>query len=366
MLLFRTVSAVLLASVALAAPHFTTRSHHRRLASVKALPLSRKGSLPTDVVYGDAPNGDGSSVVYDTVWAGAVLEDEPGTFTSVTGTFTVPTPTGSGSSAIWVGLDGVGCQVILQTGVDATIEDGKVSYSSWYEWYPDPSYVFTNISFAPNDTVKLTATAHTNTTGTVTIENLTQNQVVSSPVDSTTALCQQNAEWIVEDYAAGGLVQFDDFGTVRFMGAMAATENHTVVGPQGATMYEIQQNGTTLATASVELGDVVVKHVPQTVSSSSSSSSASSSSTSSPLSLSSSASSTLSTAKSMSTVFTLKSTAETTVSKATAITQSSQTAVTSNQSSATTNSGATSNSTESSATPVTQSSQSQATGTSTI
>jgi len=303
--------------------------------------------------------------VYDTVWAGAVLEDEPGTFTSVTGTFTVPTPTGSGSSAIWVGLDGVGCQVILQTGVDATIEDGKVSYSSWYEWYPDPSYVFTNISFAPNDTVKLTATAHTNTTGTVTIENLTQNQVVSSPVDSTTALCQQNAEWIVEDYAAGGLVQFDDFGTVRFMEAMAATENHTVVGPQGATMYEIQQNGTTLATASVELGDVVVKHVPQTVSSSSSSSSASSS-TSSPLSLSSSASSTLSTAKSMSTVFTLKSTAETTVSKATAITQSSQTAVTSNQSSATTNSGATSNSTESSATPVTQSSQSQATGTSTI
>ena len=58
-----------------------------------------------------------------------------GTFTTVTGTFTVPTPSNpdSGldwvSAAAWVGIDGSTCaSTILQTGVDFTVDNGRVSY----------------------------------------------------------------------------------------------------------------------------------------------------------------------------------------------------------------------------------------------
>ena len=58
-----------------------------------------------------------------------------GSFTSVTGTFTVPTPSapsggdGSYSASAWVGIDGDTCDTaILQTGVDFTIDYGSVSY----------------------------------------------------------------------------------------------------------------------------------------------------------------------------------------------------------------------------------------------
>jgi hypothetical protein len=54
-----------------------------------------------------------------------------GTFTSVTGTFTVPTPSGSTGSAAaaWVGIDGDSCtSAILQTGISFTVESGQTRY----------------------------------------------------------------------------------------------------------------------------------------------------------------------------------------------------------------------------------------------
>ena len=57
-----------------------------------------------------------------------------GLFTSVTGTFTIPTlgvPSGSSGTplSVWVGIDGDTCDTaILQTGIDFTITDGSFSY----------------------------------------------------------------------------------------------------------------------------------------------------------------------------------------------------------------------------------------------
>lgn len=59
------------------------------------------------------------------------------TYTSVTGTFTVPSPSapdggddGQYSAAAWVGIDGNTCtSAILQTGVDfTTSDDGQTTY----------------------------------------------------------------------------------------------------------------------------------------------------------------------------------------------------------------------------------------------
>lgn len=68
-----------------------------------------------------------------------MMDHLQGTFKSVTGTFIVPTPKAasgqtSGSASAWVGIDGDTCgNAILQTGVDFTVTNGKVSYDG--EWH---------------------------------------------------------------------------------------------------------------------------------------------------------------------------------------------------------------------------------------
>ena len=221
-----------------------------------------------------------------------------GTFTSVTGTFTVPTPTGSdGSASAWVGIDGDTCgSAILQTGVDFTVSGGSVSYDckpyfavvdhsliqllllAWYEWFPAGAYDFSGISFSAGDTVTLTVTATSTTSGTAVIENVSTGATVTQDLTSSSALCQQNAEWIVEDYEEnGGLVPFANFGTVspdilnelsahenisgtvQFTGASASTTTGAI-GPGSATLIDIEQNNNILTSSSVDDSSVTVTY----------------------------------------------------------------------------------------------------------
>lgn len=204
-----------------------------------------------------------SNVEYSTNWAGAVLSESAGTWKSVTGTFTVPTPSGSGSASAWVGIDGDTCgTAILQTGLDFTISGGSVSYDAWYEWYPDYAYDFSGITFSPGDTVKLTVTATTTKAGSAVIENITKGKTVTKSLTSTAALCEQDAEWIVEDYEEGSsLVAFADFGTVTFTGATATENSGTVVTPAAASILDIEQSSKILTSVSVSGSSVTVKYV---------------------------------------------------------------------------------------------------------
>lgn len=104
---------------------------------------------------------------YSSNWGGAVLSEgavrcifnlyilcllthdlQQGTWTGVTGTFTVPVPSepsgdsaGWASASAWVGIDGDTCgSAILQTGVDFTIQNGAVSYDGLS---PSPRLDFT-------------------------------------------------------------------------------------------------------------------------------------------------------------------------------------------------------------------------------
>jgi hypothetical protein len=97
-----------------------------------------------------AASGAVYNTEYSTNWAGAVLVKgnvrsilgysvisvelvfiQQRTFTFVTGTFTVPTPSGStgAATAAWVGIDGDSCpSAILQTGISFTVESGQTTY----------------------------------------------------------------------------------------------------------------------------------------------------------------------------------------------------------------------------------------------
>jgi hypothetical protein len=152
-----------------------------------------------------------------------------------------------------VGIDGDTCtSAILQTGVDFCIQNGVVSYDAWYEWYPDYAYDFTGITISAGDLIKVSVDATSTITGTAILENLSTGQSEKHTFTSGVQgdLCEYNAEWIVEDFEENnGLVPFANFSTVTFSNAQA-TDGGSVVGPSGATLIDIEQNGVVLTQSS--------------------------------------------------------------------------------------------------------------------
>lgn len=240
-----------LAGSAIAAPNTAKRfeNHAKRAgrSRTQGNPLSRVSPGPSTEASND------TFVSYSSNWAGAVLIGTG--YKSVTGTFTVPTPSTTGSGAAWVGIDGDTCgTAILQTGIDWTKSGSSVTYDAWYEWYPDYSYDFSGITLAAGNTIKVTVTASSLTGGTATVSNLSTGKTVTHTFrneGSLGSLCETNAEWIVEDYESGGsLVPFANFGTVAFTGC-SALEGSTTVGTTGATIIDIRQNNNVLTDCSV-------------------------------------------------------------------------------------------------------------------
>jgi len=255
------LSNLLLVSAVVAAPSSSLGARlARRREGRQSKPIQ-----PISPSVGPQPAvGNASHVEYSSNWAGAVWDTYPaGTFKSVTGTFTVPTPTGSsGSASAWVGIDGDTCgTAILQTGVDFTISGGKVSYDAWYEWYPDYAYDSSGITISAGNVITLTVTATSTKAGTAVITNQSTGKTVTKSLTSSSALCEQNAEWIVEDYEENGsLVPFANFGTVTFSSASATTSSGSI-GPSGATIIDIEQSGKVLTSVTTGSSSVTVKYV---------------------------------------------------------------------------------------------------------
>jgi hypothetical protein len=131
---------------------------------------------------------------------------------------------------------------------------------AWYEWYPDYSYDFSGIDISAGDQITVTVTASSTSSGTAVIENLSNGQTVTKDLSSDYALCEYNAEWIVEDFEEGNsLVSFADFGAITFSNAVATTSDGTV-GPSDATVIDIQQDSV-LTSVSVGSDSVTVKYV---------------------------------------------------------------------------------------------------------
>ncbi|KAF4622679.1 hypothetical protein G7Y89_g14348 [Cudoniella acicularis] len=234
-------------------------------------PLDRIQATPTS----EDVSTNNSHVEYSSNWAGAVLTAPPAgtTFNAVSARFVVPTPTGSdGSAAAWVGIDGdTYSNAILQTGIDFTISGGEVSYDAWYEWYPDYAYDFSGISISAGDTIAVSVTSSSSTSGNAVIENISTGQTVTQSLTSSYALGGQNAEWIVEDYEEnGGLVTFADFGTVTFTNAVAKYSSGGSEGPSGATIIDIEQNSVLTSVTIPSSSEVVVTRVNEKIDSSSS------------------------------------------------------------------------------------------------
>jgi hypothetical protein len=209
-------------------------------------------NIPPGTTPGGPPAAVGST---SRNWSGYVASG--GTFTAVSGTWTIPTVAAStGTSpradATWVGIGGATTTDLVQAGTQATVDNGVVQYSAWVETLPQPSR---NVSLAVNagDTVTVSLTQQTAGLWNITIRNATSGGVYNGTV--TYASSTSSAEWIEEAPTAGkgGVVLLDRFGTVRFTNASAVKDGQAVTpsaaGALAVTMVN-NKTGVTLATPS--------------------------------------------------------------------------------------------------------------------
>ncbi len=156
-------------------------------------------------------------------WAGYVITAGDGSVNSVTGSFVVPTVTGSSGTtyvALWVGIDGYNDNTVEQTGIMIEDSGGALSYYVWYEYYPkSPVYAPSSDTVSPGETIEASVTYSKGEFDT-TIEAIVNGAVqwtFSSGPTKVGGANDDSAEFIVERPATStGLTSLADFGTAYF------------------------------------------------------------------------------------------------------------------------------------------------------
>ena len=171
-------------------------------------------------------------------WSGYAASG--GKFTSVTGTWTVPTVLGTiaGADATWVGIGGIDTRDLIQAGTQATVNGGDVEYEAWIEMLPASSRPV-SLTVNAGDSVTVTLTQKSDVDWTILILNNTTGGKYSTTVKYTSS--NSSAEWVQEAPSAGrGTIPLDDFGTLQFTDASAvkdgATQDLKGLGAQAITM----------------------------------------------------------------------------------------------------------------------------------
>jgi len=197
---------------------------------VQPAPQTRPGTGPT----GPAATSFSTS----SNWSGYAATG--GNFTSVTGTWTVPTVTGSvaGADATWVGIGGIDTRDLIQAGTQASVNGGDVEYEAWIEMLPASSHPV-SLTVNPGDSVTVTLTQKGGIDWAITMKNNTTGGRYATTVQYTSS--NASAEWVQEAPSAGrGTIPLDDFGTLTFTGATAVKDGTTqdlkALGAQAITM----------------------------------------------------------------------------------------------------------------------------------
>jgi hypothetical protein len=176
-------------------------------------------------------------------WSGYAASG--GTFTSVTGSWTVPTvtATSAGADATWVGIGGLTSSDLIQAGTQAMVDgSGAVEYSAWIEMLPASSRTVP-LTVSAGDSVTVTITQQSGNDWLIAIKNDTTGGTYNITVQYSSS--NSSAEWVQEAPSIGrGLVPLDLFGTVQFTGAAAVRDGKTMsastLGAKAITMINGQ------------------------------------------------------------------------------------------------------------------------------
>lgn len=194
-----------------------------------------------------------STYTKSTNWSGYAVTAAAGSVQSVTGSWVVPSVSGSGTSwsSSWVGIDGFNSSTVEQIGTDSDLSNGVAKYYAWYEMYPAYPVNLPN-KVVPGDTMIASVTYKGSAPGNkssfiLTIAEYDQNTTNLSWSFTTTQTIRgaqrSSAEWIQEAPSSNrGVLPLAPFGTVAFSAAQA-----TIGGgdPRPISAY-LSQSGSTV------------------------------------------------------------------------------------------------------------------------
>jgi hypothetical protein len=176
-------------------------------------------------------------------WSGYAVTAGNGAVTAVSGSWVVPavSPTVSGYSSAWVGIDGVGRNATVeQIGTDSDFVNGAAQYYAWYEMYP-AAPVNLSYAVAPGDTIS--ASVNVISPGTFLLQIADGASWSFSTTQTLSSAKQNTAEWIQEAPSNFfGVLPLADFGTINFSQAKATISGTTGpadTGWSGTTLYQI-------------------------------------------------------------------------------------------------------------------------------
>lgn len=183
-------------------------------------------------------------------WSGynqGTLEDGHEMYTSVSGTWIVPTVTQHKAgqaeySSAWTGIGGgcvdAGCtatdNTLIQAGTEQDVNSsGKPAYSAWWEIIPQPSTPV-SLAVAPGNRINVTIAEVSHGMWRIVIRNLTSGKsvIVNTPYSSTHA----TAEWIVETPlvigTGGGFAPLPNLTPVNFDKSLTDGVNPSLISTE--------------------------------------------------------------------------------------------------------------------------------------
>lgn len=184
-----------------------------------------------------------------------------GTFTEVTGTWTVPqfsADNSPGIDAAWVGIGGVRSRDLIQAGTQQTVSNnGRTQYEAWIEMLPRASRPVP-LQVHSGDSITVNITEQSTNNWVIDFTNNTTGQTYQTTQTYTST--QSSAEWVEEAPSSGGrgsVLPLDNFGTIQFSNGSAVKDGQTVTiadaGGKAITM--LGNNDQPIAVASDLGGD---------------------------------------------------------------------------------------------------------------
>lgn len=150
-------------------------------------------------------------------WSGYAITG--GTYTRVTGNWTVPTVTPSSTDAYsssWVGIDGYNDSDLIQTGTEQDSIGGRAEYQAWWEILPAAETPISSITVSPGDTIQASISQGAGGRWTISIQDLTSAQTFTTQQSYSGPL--SSAEWIEEAPQVNGSISpMADYGESTFV-----------------------------------------------------------------------------------------------------------------------------------------------------
>lgn len=185
-------------------------------------PIAIQQSYPT------SPQMQGAGDDTALNWAGYVSTS--GNYTSVSGSWIVPTVTQSAENvadATWVGIGGVATNDLIQAGTEAIPDsNGSLAYEAWYETLPQDS-VTVPLSISAGDSVSVSITEVSTDLWQIAFDDATTGKTYTTDVRYDSS--QSSADWIEEmPVEVNGVVSLDNFGEVNFTSGYAIQNGQVV------------------------------------------------------------------------------------------------------------------------------------------